>query len=104
LLNIEGYSVDAFTDSQKTLQHFAQVVVNPSYNDLVVMDIRMPGLDGLQLYYRSKAMNPDKVLFVFALDAAEEMVSILPGVKVEDVIQKPVNQEHFLNKIKAILT
>ncbi|HET7390885.1 MAG TPA: hypothetical protein VFJ51_08680, partial [Nitrososphaeraceae archaeon] len=39
LLDIDGYSVDAFTDSQKALQHFAQV--NPSYYDLVVMDIRM---------------------------------------------------------------
>ena len=102
LLDIEGYSVDAFTDSQKALQHFAQV--NPSYYDLVVMDIRMPGLNGLQLYYRIKAMNPDiKVLFVSALDVAKEMVSILPGVRVEDVIQKPVNQEHFINKVKANL-
>jgi DNA-binding response OmpR family regulator len=100
LLDIEGYNVDAFTDSQKALQHFAQV--NPSYYDLVVMDIRMPGLNGLQLYYRIKAMNPDiKVLFVSALDVAKEMVSILPGVKIEDVIQKPVNQEHFSNKVKA---
>jgi two-component system response regulator ChvI len=102
LLDIEGYNVDAFTDSQKALQHYAQV--NPSYYDLVVMDIRMPGLNGLQLYYRIKAMNPDiKVLFVSALDAAKEMVSILPGVKIEDVIQKPVNQEHFLNKVKAAI-
>ena len=102
LLDIEGYNVDAFTDSQKALQHFAQV--NPSYYDLVVMDIRMPGLNGLQLYYRIKAMNPDiKVLFVSALDAAKEMVSILPGVKIEDVIQKPINQENFVNKVKATL-
>jgi two-component system, OmpR family, response regulator ChvI len=102
LLDIEGYNVDAFIDSQKALQHFAQV--NPSYYDLVVIDIRMPGLNGLQLYYRIKAMNPDiKVLFVSALDVAKEMVSILPGVKVEDLIQKPVNQEHFSNKVKATL-
>jgi CheY-like chemotaxis protein len=102
LLDIEGYNVDAFSDSQKALQNFAQV--NPSYYDLVVMDIRMPGLNGLQLYYRIKAMNPDiKVLFVSALDVAKEMVSILPGVKIEDVIQKPINQEHFLTKIKATL-
>ncbi|MBV9667428.1 MAG: response regulator [Nitrososphaeraceae archaeon] len=103
LLDIEGYNVDAFTDSQKALQYFAQV--NPSYYDLVVIDIRMPGLNGLQLYYRIKAMNPDiKVLFVSALDLAKEMVSILPGVKIEDIIQKPVNQENFVNKIKATLT
>ena len=102
LLDIEGYNVDAFTDSQEALQNFAQV--SPSYYDLVVMDIRMPGLNGLQLYYRIKAMNPDiKVLFVSALDAAKEMVSILPGVKIEDIIQKPVNQEYFVNKVKATL-
>ena len=100
---IEGYKVDAFTDSQKALQNFAKV--NPSYYDLVVLDIRMPGLNGLQLYYRIKAMNPDiKVLFVSALDAAMEMVSILPGMKFEDIIQKPVNQEHFVNKVKAAFT
>jgi two-component system, OmpR family, response regulator ChvI len=98
----EGYNVDAFTDSQKALQQFAQA--NPSYYDLVVMDIRMPGLNGLQLYYRLKAMNPTiKVLFVSALDAAQEMISILPGVKLDDVVQKPVSQEQFLYKVKTAL-
>ena len=102
LLDIEGCNVDAFTESQKALQHFAQV--NPSYYDLVVMDIRMPGLNGLQLYYRIKAMNPNiKVLFVSALDAAKEMVSILPDVKLDDVIQKPVNQQDFTNYVNAAL-
>ena len=64
----------------------------------------MPGLNGLQLYYRLKAMKPDiKVLFVSALDIAKEMVSILPGVKLEDAIEKPVAQENFVNNVKAAL-
>jgi two-component system, OmpR family, response regulator ChvI len=33
----QGYNIDAFTDSQKALQQFVQV--NPSYYDLVIMDI-----------------------------------------------------------------
>ena len=72
----EGYNVvDAFTDSQKALQQFVQV--NPSYYDLVIMDIRMPSLNGLQLYSQLKALSPNiKVLFVSALDAAQEMISI----------------------------
>jgi two-component system response regulator ChvI len=97
----EGYNVDAFTDSQKALQQFAQV--NPSYYDLVVMDVRMPGLNGLQLYYRLKAISPDiKVLFVSALDAAQEMISILPGVKLDDVVKKPVDEEEFLYKVRKM--
>jgi two-component system response regulator ChvI len=72
-----------------------------SYN-LVVMDIRMPNLNGLQLYYRLKAINPDvKILFVSALDAAREMVSILPGIGLDDVVRKPVNKEQFLYKVKT---
>jgi two-component system, OmpR family, response regulator ChvI len=79
-------------------------VNSPSYYDLVVMDVRMPGLNGLQLYYRLKAISPDiKVLFVSALDAAQEMVSILPDVKFDDIVSKPIDNEQFLGKVKMAL-
>ena len=92
----QDYNIDAFTDSQKALQQFVQV--NPSYYDLVIMDIRMPNLNGLQLYYRLKAINPNiKILFVSALDAAQEMVSILPSIGLDDVIRKPVDSKQFLS-------
>ena len=42
-----------------------------------------------------------KILFVSALDAAEELTSILPGIKFDDVIRKPVNIDHLINKIKS---
>ena len=101
-LSTESYNVEEFTNPQSALQHFAQI--NSSYYDLVIMDIRMPGLNGLQLYYRLKTINPNvKVLFLSALDAAEEMVSILPDVKLDDVIRKPVEQEYFLKKVNAAI-
>jgi two-component system response regulator ChvI len=102
LTTAEGYNIDAFTDPQEALKHFAQV--NPSHYDLAVMDIRMPGLNGLQLYYRLKAMNMSiKVLFLSALDAAAEIVSILPDVRQGDIIRKPIDQEHFVNAVKTAL-
>jgi two-component system, OmpR family, response regulator ChvI len=66
----------------------------------------MPGLNGRQLYYKLKAINMAiKIIFVSALDAADELLSMIPGVNVDyDVIRKPVNREDFVNKIMAVLS
>jgi two-component system, OmpR family, response regulator ChvI len=100
----ESCNIETFTDAQEALNHFSQV--NPSNYDLVLLDIRMPGLNGLQLYYKLKAINMAiKIMFVSALDAADELISIIPGVKVDyDVIRKPVNREDFVNKIRAVIS
>jgi two-component system response regulator ChvI len=100
----ESYHIETFTDAQEALNHFSQV--NPSDYDLVLLDIRMPGLNGLQLYYKLKAVNMAiKIMFVSALDAADELISMLPGVKVDyDVIRKPVNREDLVNKVRAVLS
>ena len=51
----------------------------------------MPKLNGIQLFYRLKAITPNvKIMFLSALDAAEELISIFPGVKYDDIIKKPV--------------
>jgi DNA-binding response OmpR family regulator len=103
LLISEGYTVEAFTDSRKALKHFAEKN-SSSYYNLVVMDMRMPGLNGLQLYYRLTAINMAiKVLFVSALDAIEELVSVLPSVNYNNIIRKPVEKEYFIDKIRSVL-
>jgi CheY-like chemotaxis protein len=102
ILVAEGYNVNAFTDPREALRHFAQL--DPLYYKLILLDIRMPNLNGFQLYYRLKAINPTmRVLFVSALDAAQEMVSILPDVKFDDIVSKPVDNEQFLRKVKMTL-
>lgn len=100
----ENCNIETFTDAQEALNHFAEA--NHSYYDLVLLDIRMPGINGLQLYYKLKAINMAiKIIFVSALDAADELISMLPGVKVDyDIIRKPVNRENFVNKVKAVLS
>jgi two-component system, OmpR family, response regulator ChvI len=100
----ENCNIETFTDAQAALKHFSQS--NPSNYDLVLLDIRMPGLNGLQLYYKLKAINMAiKIIFVSALEAADELLSIIPGANVDyDVIRKPVNREDFVNKIRAVLS
>ena len=96
----EGYAVSALTDSKEALEHFAEMNSYNYYN-LVVMDIRIPGLNGLQSHYRPTAMNKAiKVLFVSALHSIEQLVSVLSSVNYSNIVRKPIKKEYFTNKIK----
>ena len=99
----EGYSVKAFVDPTEAFAHFVEE--NPSHYNLAILDIRMPGLNGLQLYYRLKAVNRNiKILFVTALDAVPELTSILPDVNTtNDIIRKPVALTDFISAVKTVL-
>jgi two-component system, OmpR family, response regulator ChvI len=94
----QGFKVDTFTDPTVALKQFAKE--DASKYDLVIMDIRMPQLNGLQLYQRLRAINSAvKILFVTALDAADELISLLPDVAANQVIMKPVSRDRFLNYV-----
>jgi CheY-like chemotaxis protein len=99
----DGFNVDAFTGPEEALKIFA--TRNPSHYSLVIVDIRMPRLNGLQLYHRLRQMSMSaKVLFVSALDAAEELVSILPDSSDIRVIKKPADQNHFMDTVRDLLS
>jgi len=103
-LSDEGYSVKTFTDSREALKHLVQLPEPSSYYQLVLLDIRMPRINGLQLFHRIKAISPNiKIMFISALDIAEELTSILPNIKYGDIIKKPVQREYFINRIKSAL-
>jgi CheY-like chemotaxis protein/predicted transcriptional regulator len=100
-LSYAGFNVSTFADSYEALKDFDS---NPRLYDLVILDIRMENLNGLQLYQSMKAMNPSsKILFASALDAAKELTSILPDIESQDIIKKPVDRENFIKVIKMAL-
>lgn len=102
LSSAEGYNVETFLDSNEAFKQF--VNLNHPYYDIVITDIRMPGLNGLQLYQKMKNIDDSvKVMFVSALDAVHELVSIFPDLHFNNIIRKPVTQEEFLKKVKAAI-
>lgn len=101
-LSPSGYNVEGFSDPYSALEKVASS--RPYYFDLIVLDIRMPGINGLQLYQSLRVMSPaSKFLFVSSLDAARELVTILPGVGQEQVLQKPIDKDYFVKTVKSIL-
>lgn len=100
-LSYTGCKVRTFADSYQALKAFAS---SPNLYDLVILDIRMENLNGLQLYQSLKAMNPSsKIIFVSALDAAKELTSIFSDIGPEDVIKKPVEKEAFIKAVRMSL-
>lgn len=104
LLSVEGYNVEAFIDPQETVKHFVQLAEPSSHCQLVLLDTRMPKLNGLQLFYKVKTLSPNtKVMFCSAVDIAEELVSILHDVNYDYIIKKPVERKYFVSKINSAL-
>jgi CheY-like chemotaxis protein len=102
-LDSESYNVDAFTNPYDALQSFIEK--NGRYYDLLVLDIRMPGINGLQLYRQLKAIDKSvKILFISALDAAEEAVSVLGDVDSSNIVRKPISKEDFVKKVKEVFS
>jgi CheY-like chemotaxis protein/predicted transcriptional regulator len=96
-----GFDIKSYTDSYKALRAFTS---DPNLYDLVVLDIRMENLNGLQLYQCMKALKPSsKIIFASALDAAKELTTMLPGVSSQEIIKKPVDKENFIQSIKIAL-
>jgi CheY-like chemotaxis protein len=115
IISSQGYNVEDFADSQEALKRFLQVTNTtttnkdsdaPSYYKLVITDIRMRALNGVQIYQILKALDKNiKILFISGLDSAEEIISVLPNVTLNDIIRKPIEADS-LNQIiqNAILS
>jgi CheY-like chemotaxis protein/predicted transcriptional regulator len=100
-LSKAGFNVSTFEEPYNALAEFTS---NPRLYDLIILDIRMENLNGLQLYQCMKAINPtSKLLFASALDAAKELTSILPDIQSQDIIKKPVDRENFVKTVKIAL-
>ena len=127
ILSNHGYNVKPFIESKEALKHIIELdsscssnntPVTPTttmtttlshshyfYYDLAIIDIRMPHINGIQLYQILKIINKNiKVLFISALDAAEEVMSMFPEVKPSSIIMKPVSSEYFIEKVKETIT
>ncbi|HVT06173.1 MAG TPA: sigma-54 dependent transcriptional regulator [Polyangia bacterium] len=86
LLRDEGYEVEAAADAFKALGKVAEFAP-----DLVVTDLKMPGMDGLQLLAKLREGDPD--LPVIVMTAFGEVETAVKAMRsgARDYLSKPVN-------------
>jgi DNA-binding NtrC family response regulator len=97
-----GFSVEAFTNPQEALQSFKSDA--ESYC-LVLSDIRMPSLSGIQLSKKVKEVNPDvKVVLMTAFEIRDsEFSKVFPSTQVDGFVQKPIGIKDLTDKILSLI-
>jgi two-component system response regulator MprA len=97
-LTAEGYAVDAVADGGAALAR-----VERSVPDLIVLDVTMPGLDGLAVTRRLRARRlAVPILLLTARDALEERVAGLDA-GADDYLVKPFEIEELMARVRAML-
>jgi len=97
-LRYEGWQVETATDGASALAK-----ARGFRPDVVVLDIMMPGLDGLEVLRRLRAQGDDvAVLFLTAKDAvADRVVGLTAGG--DDYVTKPFSLEEVVARLRALL-
>lgn len=93
--------VDAYVSPQEALRSF-----NPNTYDLAILDIRMQGMTGFQLYREMKKRDSSiTACFLSAFEIqADEFKSVFPSMDgVKAIIKKPISINELLNEITPFL-
>ncbi len=94
-----GYDVAPFGDGLEALAHLRE---HPDV-ELVVTDLRMPGLDGIEVLRRAREMVPDVgVLMITAFGSIETAVGAMK-YGAEDYLEKPVNLEVLRGRVANLV-
>ena len=103
ILEASGFKVEIFTDPKAALGSF-----KTEYYILAVNDVRMPEMNGFELYSEIKSIdNKIKVVFLTGLhdlhDYDDFKTDVSPKLHQRHFIQKPVNDDEFLDQVYCIL-
>lgn len=102
-LLMNGFLVDAFTNPEGALQNLQSN--SKDYYSLVLSDIRMPEMSGIELARKVKDINPSiKVVLMTAYEIKDNKFSkVSPSIQVDGFIQKPISITELTNKILDII-
>jgi DNA-binding NtrC family response regulator len=98
--NIDGFSVISFIDPVKALEHFTE---NNENYALVISDLRMPGLNGLELLKKVKTSNPKvRTILMSAYNFEEEELyqQYMKEAVINSTIEKPVTMNRLYQRVR----
>jgi DNA-binding response OmpR family regulator len=96
-LAAEGYRVQAVGDGLAAVK--AAAALRP---DLILLDVMLPGIDGLEVCRRVQAERPAPVMMLTARDDETDKLIGL-GVGADDYMTKPFSMRELVARVKALL-
>lgn len=100
MLERGGFGVLKAKDAQAAL-----TVLNETTPDLIILDVMMPGMDGIQLCREIRHREQTAQTPVLILSARGDAESIIRGIDAgaNDYLPKPILHHDLVSKVKAML-
>src|SRR5919201_3295284 len=99
ILRLEGYTVNSVPNGQAAVEY---VRTHPV--ELIVVDLRMPGMDGLEVVQVVNQISPEtEVILLTAFGSTESAVQAL-RLRIHDYLLKPAPPTQVVNSVKKGLT
>ncbi|MDP9498687.1 MAG: response regulator [Thermoproteota archaeon] len=96
-----GLKVDSYTEPFSALNNFRS-----GQYDLIMIDIALPRMNGIELYYKIRKLdNKVKICFLTAGEMYYEEIrkQVFPELEANCFIRKPVANEDLIRSVKNIL-
>ncbi len=99
-LEQHGFAVETFNDPREALARF-----KPNHYDLMIIDIRMPKLNGFDFYREIRKKDSSiKVCFLTAFEIYyNEFRKIFPTIDVKAFVRKPVSISDLVKQVQATI-
>ena len=104
ILEDNGFQIDSFNDPITALNSYRS-----NFYDLVILDIKMPKMDGFELYIKMREKDPKvKICFLTASEMYYEKFRKTRSefgriIEEECFIQKPIKSEDLIRKLEDIM-
>jgi two-component system response regulator MprA len=96
-LTFEGYRVDTAPDGEAGLE-----IARDNPPDLVLLDLMLPGLDGLEVCRRLRSVSDVPILMLTARESVEDRVTGLDA-GADDYLVKPFAFDELMARVRALL-
>ncbi len=96
-LSFEGYQVDIAYDGENGL-----IAARTNHPDLVLLDLMLPGIDGIEVCQRLRAVGDIAIIILTARDGVQDRILGLDS-GADDYLVKPFEFPELLARIRALL-